>query len=272
MITHRSRVPNRPSNAINYLSFLRNCLSKTSDLSKIAMPVDFNEPLSALQRSTEDLDYSFLLDEAAKETDPYRKLALVSTFAITAYSMSAHRSSKPFNPLLSETYECDRWHDKGFISVAEQVSHHPPTSTLWAKGRKWTLQQAYTPTTKIKGRSLYVNPVGSTYIRFDNSSDIFVYGKVTTVTTMTNLVSGKLQTENTGELIVTNKGSDAKCIIRFHEQGYFSKEIPRKITGIVMDRDGKEHFELEGVWDKHVILHNPHTQASKLIWKVHPLP
>lgn len=115
--------------------------------------------MSTLQRSTEDLDYSYLLDEAANENDPFRRLALISTFAITSYSTTSQRTSKPFNPLLSETFECDRWHDRGFISIAEQTSHHPPTSALHAYGRKWKLQQAYTPTTKIKGRSLYLNPV-----------------------------------------------------------------------------------------------------------------
>lgn len=173
---------------------------------------------------------------------------------------------------MSETYECDRLNDKGFISVAEQVSHHPATSALWAKGREWKLQQTYTPTTKIKGRSLYVDPVGATYITFDNSSDVFVYGKAITVTTMTNLVSGKLQTENTGEITVLNKYSNSKCVIRFHEQGYFSKDTPRKVSGTVMDQEGKIHFELEGVWDKHVILHDPHTNISQLIWRIHPLP
>jgi hypothetical protein len=85
------------------------------------VPVDFNEPLSALQRLTEELDYTHLLDEAADESNPHRRLALISIFALTSYSTSAQRTTKPFNPLLSETYECDRLHDRGFISVAEQV-------------------------------------------------------------------------------------------------------------------------------------------------------
>lgn len=49
---------------------------------------------------------------------------------------------------------------------------------LHADGRKWTLNQCYTVTTKIKGRSLYVIPVGSTYLRFSDTNDFFVYNKV----------------------------------------------------------------------------------------------
>ena len=44
---------------------------------KIAMPLNFNEPLSMTQRLMEDLEYSSLLDEAAACTDPMEQLAHV---------------------------------------------------------------------------------------------------------------------------------------------------------------------------------------------------
>lgn len=46
---------------------LKNNLGKS--LSKIALPLVFNEPLSFLQRCAEDLEYSDILDAAAKLTD-----------------------------------------------------------------------------------------------------------------------------------------------------------------------------------------------------------
>lgn len=45
----------------------------------------------------------------------------VATFAISSYASTYYRAgSKPFNPVLGETYECDR-PDKGFRFIAEQV-------------------------------------------------------------------------------------------------------------------------------------------------------
>lgn len=45
----------------------------------------------------------------------------VATFALSAYACTYSRAgSKPFNPVLGETYECDR-PDKGFRFIAEQV-------------------------------------------------------------------------------------------------------------------------------------------------------
>jgi len=36
------------------------------DLTKVCLPVYFNEPLSSLQKCFEDLEYSYLLDQASE--------------------------------------------------------------------------------------------------------------------------------------------------------------------------------------------------------------
>ena len=53
------------------------------ELSRIPMPVNFNEPLSMLQRLTEDLEYSSILDLAATMTDSREQLAAVAAFTGT---------------------------------------------------------------------------------------------------------------------------------------------------------------------------------------------
>lgn len=74
------------------------------------------------QRLCEELEYSELLDLAAETSGAIERMALIAAFAVSAYSATAHRAaSKPFNPLLAETYECVR-DDKGFRFIAEQVT------------------------------------------------------------------------------------------------------------------------------------------------------
>lgn len=91
------------------------------DLSKVSMPVVLNEPIGMLQRLSEELEYSELLDKAAETEDPYERMVLIAAFAVSAYGSSNVRAGhKPFNPLLGETYECVR-EDKGFKYVSEQV-------------------------------------------------------------------------------------------------------------------------------------------------------
>ncbi|KAK6057044.1 hypothetical protein COOONC_05442, partial [Cooperia oncophora] len=59
----RSTIPDRPDLPINLWSIMKNCIGK--ELSKIPMPVNFSEPLSVLQRITEDLEYASLLETAS---------------------------------------------------------------------------------------------------------------------------------------------------------------------------------------------------------------
>ena len=56
----RTRVPDKPHYPLNLWSIMKNCIGK--ELSKIPMPVNFSEPLSMLQRLTEDYEYADILD------------------------------------------------------------------------------------------------------------------------------------------------------------------------------------------------------------------
>lgn len=53
-------------------NILRNNIGK--DLSKVSMPVQLNEPLNTLQRLCEELEYSSLLDQASRMTDPCERM------------------------------------------------------------------------------------------------------------------------------------------------------------------------------------------------------
>jgi hypothetical protein len=88
---------------------------------KNPIPVNFSEPISMLQRITEELEYSSVLDMAAKTNDKLEQLAIVAAFTISSYSTTTTRVNKPFNPLLGETYECDRTDDLGWKSCQVKI-------------------------------------------------------------------------------------------------------------------------------------------------------
>lgn len=138
----RTTVPEKPNYPLNLWSIIKNCIGK--DLSKIPMPVNFNEPLSMLQRLTEDFEYAELLDSAAKCKSPSEQLAWIAAFTISSYSTTANRTGKPFNPLLGETYELDRTEDLGWRCINEQVSHHPPIAAQFCEGKGWRCYQEFT--------------------------------------------------------------------------------------------------------------------------------
>ncbi len=95
------------------------------------MPIVWNEPVSFLQRFTENILYSYLLDKADECNDPlmrmqvyekhesFRKKSIflfqyVAAFAVSSIAGNIDRLSKPFNPLLGETYEFVRLEESIF--------------------------------------------------------------------------------------------------------------------------------------------------------------
>lgn len=123
----RTEIPKKlnSSNLATLLKVLKSFIGR--DLTTVPMPATFfSEPLSLLQRNTESLEYSFLLDKAAECNDSLEQMIYVAGFSISEYSNFYDRKAKPFNPLLNETFEYDRESDFGWKCLAEQVSHHPP--------------------------------------------------------------------------------------------------------------------------------------------------
>ena len=67
--------PQPSSSSVSLWNILKNNIGK--DLSKVAMPVQLNEPLNTLQRLCEEVEYSELLDTANHTQDPYQRMVRV---------------------------------------------------------------------------------------------------------------------------------------------------------------------------------------------------
>jgi len=53
--------PKQAEKVFSLWSIIKECIGR--DLSRVCLPVYFNEPISALQKSAEDLEYCDLLDK-----------------------------------------------------------------------------------------------------------------------------------------------------------------------------------------------------------------
>src|SRR5436190_24254674 len=119
---------------IPWQGILKSMIGK--DMTKMTLPVSFNEPTSLLQRVAENMEYSDLLDIAADRADSVERMVYVAAFAASEYDSTIGRVAKPFNPLLGETFEYVR-PDKGYRFFVEQVSHHPPIGAAHAETASW---------------------------------------------------------------------------------------------------------------------------------------
>ncbi|XP_036407022.1 oxysterol-binding protein 1-like isoform X1 [Megalops cyprinoides] len=243
----RTRIPDKPNYSLNLWSIMKNCIGK--ELSKIPMPVNFNEPISMLQRLSEDLEYCELLDKAAKCQSSLEQLCYVAAFTVSSYSTTVHRTGKPFNPLLGETFELDRLRESGYRSLCEQVSHHPPAAAHHViSERGWTLRQEIALASKFRGKYLSIMPLGTIHCIFEKSNNHYSWKKVTT--TVHNIIVGKLWIDQSGEIDVVNHKTGDRCHLKFAPYSYFSRDVARKVTGVVTDKEGKAHYILSGTWDE----------------------
>uniref|UniRef100_A0A915A802 PH domain-containing protein n=1 Tax=Parascaris univalens TaxID=6257 RepID=A0A915A802_PARUN len=225
----RTRIPDRKAAGFALWSILKNALGK--ELSRIPLPVDFNEPLSFIQRMSEVLEYSSLLDSAATIQSSSLQMVYVTAFVISCWSNTPFRTCKPFNPLWSETFEFDRTADLGWKSVAEQVSHHPPIGMLHADGRGWTYDEEMCVISQFQATAMRLYPEGCSMLSFPNTTN--------------------------GE----------RCRIELSPHSFFPSSSSRSFVAKVFSRAGNLLYALEGDWSKYCnLVTGKRLESRQTIW------
>ncbi|XP_058764313.1 oxysterol-binding protein-related protein 2A isoform X1 [Vicia villosa] len=245
-IARRKKLPDpvEKEKGVSLWSMIKDNVGK--DLTRVCLPVYFNEPISSLQKCFEDLEYSYLLDRAyehGKSGNSLLRALNVAAFAVSGYASSEGRLCKPFNPLLGETYEAD-FPDKGVRFFSEKVSHHPTVVACHCEGRGWRFWADSNIHSKFWGRSIQLDPVGVLTLEFDDG-EIFQWSKVTT--TIYNLILGKLYCGHHGNMEIRGN-RQYSCRLKFKEQTILDRN-PRQVNGFVEDTTGKKAATIFGKWD-----------------------
>ncbi|CAL9100603.1 unnamed protein product [Musa textilis] len=246
-VKRRKKLPDpiEKEKGVSLWSMIKDNIGK--DLTKVCLPVYFNEPLSSLQKCFEDLEYSYLVDRAyeyGKKGNGLMRMLNVAAFAVSGYASTDGRTCKPFNPLLGETYEAD-YPDKGLRFFSEKVSHHPMVVACHCEGKGWRFWGDSNLKSKFWGRSIQVDPVGVLTLEFDDG-EVFQWSKVTT--SIYNLILGKLYCDHYGTMRIQGN-REYSCKLKFKEQSIIDRN-PHQVQGIVQDRNGKTVATLVGKWDE----------------------
>ncbi|KAF4610323.1 hypothetical protein D9613_010281 [Agrocybe pediades] len=258
------RSDQRPSTSL--WSVLKHSIGK--DLTKISFPVFFNEPTSMLQRMAEDMEFSECLDVAAQEQDPLRRIAFVAAFAMSNYSSTIGRIAKPFNPMLSETFEYVRL-DRQYRYVSEQVSHHPPISACWAESPSWHYYGEVDAQNKFMGKSFEIRPTGVAHADLLIPEELgpgypkaegdggkgkvvehYSWKKVTT--NVSGFILGSPTIDHYGDMVVTNHRTGDQCILTFKPRGWRGKDA-YEISGQVIAADGRVAYDIAGRWNSQLV-------------------
>lgn len=254
---------------VSLWSILKNAIGK--DLSRIPIPVNYSEPVSMLQRLCEEMEYSELLDLAYASEDPLLRIQYVAAFAASAYASTEGRITKPFNPLMGETFEYVSA-EKGFRYVSEQVSHHPPISACHCESARYVMWAEVNVSSKFWGKSMELTPEGLTHLILKGADgrpdEHYSWKKVKTV--VNNIVVGKLWIDHHGLMIINSHQSGVTCELDFKATGWRTVE-PKRVEGRVLDAQGNVTHTIDGFWNSRLTSHDQDGNSIEL-WRRRPLP
>lgn len=277
---------NRPK--ISLWGILKSMIGK--DMSKMTLPVSFNEPTSLLQRVAEDMEYADLLDIAADRLESTERMVYVAAFAASEYASTIGRVAKPFNPLLGETYEYVR-PDKGYRFFIEQVSHHPPISAAHAESARWDYYGESAIKSKFYGKSFDINLLGTWYLRLrpadGGPAELYTWKKVTS--SVVGIITGNPTVDNYGPMEIKNWTTGEVCLLDFKQRGWKASSA-YQVFGKVVDQYGVTKWSIGGRWNDKIYARAtegfedetvgdggfargaPTSEKAFLVWEVHPRP
>ncbi|MCJ1394599.1 hypothetical protein MMC18_007479 [Xylographa bjoerkii] len=231
---------------ISLWGILKSMIGK--DMTKMTLPVSFNEPSSLLQRIAEDMEYTDLLDIAADRADSTERMVYVAAFAASEYASTIGRVAKPFNPLLGETYEYAR-PDKGYRFFIEQVSHHPPIGAAWAESAKWDYYGESAVKSKFYGKSFDINHLGTWFLKLHPASggeELYSWKKPTS--SVIGIIAGSPTVDLYGTVEIKNWKTGEVCVLEFKPRGWTASSA-YQLNGKVIDASGKTRWSIGGRWN-----------------------
>ncbi|KAJ4254323.1 hypothetical protein NW762_009915 [Fusarium torreyae] len=278
---------------ISLWGILKSMIGK--DMTKMTLPVSFNEPTSLLYRAGEDMEYADLLDLAADRADSIERLIYVAAFAASEYASTIGRVAKPFNPLLGETFEYVR-PDKNYRFFIEQVSHHPPVGAAHAESPKWSYWGESAVKSKFYGKSFDINPLGTWFLKLrptaGGKEELYTWKKVTS--SVIGIITGNPTVDNYGVMEIKNWTTGEVAHVEFKPRGWKASSA-YQVAGKVTDASGNVRVSLGGRWNSKLyarltpgyeaavdepkesggdMAHGGLTDPNKayLIWKAHERP
>jgi len=221
-----------------------------------------------LQRLAENFQYCELLNYASNEKNPFKRLAYISAFNVSAFGFNTFRTLKSFNPILGETYEYID-NDLNFKFIAEQVSHHPPVSACHVQGTNFDVfsnNQIKTKFNLFKG-ALIITPASKSIISMKNLKEFYSYSKPTIF--VRGLIFGKMRIDCNGKCEVHNNTTGDIATMDFLEEGLTTKV--GTIKGDIKNAKGEVVLKIEGNWQSHFDLIYPKVGDQEAIretlWK-----
>ena len=183
----------------------------------ILVPLKYYEPLTALQRLSEEFEFVEILTKASQAETVDKALALVLAFIAAGFSRPA-RLTRPFNSMIGETFE---FRSHGAQALLEQVAWN--TSAMHCQAEGFDYFGSTEIATQYSNNQLEVNPVGSVYFKNHLLKDTLTWNRPNII--VQGLANGKISAFASGEIRVTSQNSDTYGVLTFSQASIKGKVL-----------------------------------------------
>ncbi len=257
----RKELPHKidPNKKENFFKILKQAFNK--DISKISMPVSWNEPLTILQRVASILEYKNQITKANREKDKNLQPALILSAYYMNQAIAIGMKKKPFNPLLGETFEIFE-EENNLRGLVEQISHHPPISAFHIESDDFIIEGYNQDNISISMKGFRLIPNGEIKVTLKSTGDEFMVKRPETA--VTGIMKGNISTWKEGMMKCENLNTGEITTVFFEPLGWFSgKNYETK--GKILDKDGGVKYKLIGRWDQYLSIAEETGEQRKIV-------
>ena len=219
---------------------------------KIELPIQYNEPLSMMQKICERFQYAYILNTASKNKNKHFQIAHIAAYMMGEVSLNINRILKPFNPILGETYEYYDNESK-FRFFSEQVSHHPPITAYISESEEFVVFGDTRGKSKFKmfKGAMEIVFTSKTHVIFKSTNEHYSYNKP--ICFLKGLIMGKPRFDFANEIQIFNHNTEEYLNLEFFEEG--KKNCPNGyVEGKMYNKKKELKYFLKGSWQSALYL------------------
>lgn len=220
-----------------------------------------------LQRFVESFEHWRLIEEASKISNSAVRLAYITTFMYSYLPAVTSRLKKPFNPLLGETVE---YIDdaNGIRLIGEQVSHHPPISTIRLTGPSFCAYGDSHMKSSFTRSGLEIVPISALFVELKKTGEKFEIHKHNTK--VKNVLWGTMYISCCGTMTIRNTKTNEVSVSEMAEVSPEDKKYSL-VNSVIKDASGNVKVKLMGDWKNSSIQYQVvDTGETKEIFRPNP--
>jgi len=240
-------------------------LTYGQDLTRVSMPSVFLLPLSVLELCSSRYNkYLHVLFELNHTKDPLQRMAIVLKW-FCGFLSEVEMQKKPYNSVVGETHKSFTESEKygPTVTVAEQVTHHPPVTAMFLRNDKQNLEVHSNSNFSVKFHGNSVTVTGKGFIIIDvvnveGKRERYHIDKPLPDLLIKNVILGTRVHSWTGDLEIWCEQTQYRAYIEF------GKGEKKSIVSGVMSHDTDGEFPFKGDYESVIFYTNAKNQKFTL--------